>query len=104
MKSPLLPIEKWNELKRELMRNWHQLSDSEFEHLERNTQSALDLLRRRVDFSLDENIVKAREIIERFQRVEREQEQSPFPVKKQFGFKDKPKHRKIDPQRGPRQP
>lgn len=104
MKRPLLPIEKWNELKRELMRNWHQLSDSEFEHLEKNTQSALDLLKRRVDFSLDENIVKAREIIERFQRVEKEQEQPPSSVKNHFGFKNKPRHRKLDPPRGPRQP
>lgn len=104
MKKPLLPIEKWDELKRELMRNWHQLSDSEFEHLDKNTQSALDLLKRRIDFSLEENIVKAREILERFQRAEREQERPPTAVKNQFGFKTKTRQRKLDPPRRPRQP
>lgn len=104
MTRPILPIEKWNELKRELMRNWHQLSDSEFENLERNTQSALDLLKRRVDFSLDENSVKVREILERFQRVEKEHEYPTSLSKNQFGFKNKPKQRKLDPPRGPRQP
>jgi|GEM_PF-1374738 hypothetical protein len=57
-----IPGHRWQELKRELMEKWHELSDSELDETHGNVNSITDLLEKKLGLAFEEASRKMQEM------------------------------------------
>ncbi|AHZ85112.1 hypothetical protein [Bdellovibrio bacteriovorus] len=88
-----IPGQGWQELKRELMQKWRELSENDLENTKGNAQSIVDLLERKVGMAIDEASEKFAEIASHYHLYD-EPEEKPVKVaeeKKERVMELKPK-------------
>jgi hypothetical protein len=73
----IIPQDQWKKLKQVLIEQWEQITERELEATNRQTQEILNLMRFKMELSLDEASQKFSEILERVEKFEVPHEISP---------------------------
>lgn len=72
---------RWQELKRELMQRWRELSEHDLENTKGNAQSIVDLLERKVGMAIEEASERFEEIASHYHLYDEPEEKPVAPEK-----------------------
>ena len=73
-----LPPTKWEELKRELMTKWHELTDNDLEKTRGESRSIVDLIEKKVGVAFDEASERFQEIASRYHLYDEPKDEESF--------------------------
>ncbi|WP_413293299.1 transcriptional regulator [Bdellovibrio sp. HCB185ZH] len=75
-----LPGHAWQDLKKELMEKWHELTENDLDSTRGNTHSIVDLLERKVGMRIEEASERFAEIASHYHLYEEPEEEDQAPV------------------------
>lgn len=77
--NPNIPGHGWQEIKRELMNRWKELTDHELEQTKGNERSIAELLEKKVGLAIDDASERYAEIASRYRLFEEPKQREPVP-------------------------
>lgn len=77
--NPFTPGQSWQEIKKELMNRWKELTDHELEQTKGNERSIAELLEKKVGLAIDDASQRYAEIASRYKLFDEPKQQEPVP-------------------------
>lgn len=76
--NPFIPGQSWQEIKKEMMNRWKELTDHELEQTKGNERSIAELLEKKVGLAIDDASERYAEIASRYKLFDEPKQQEPL--------------------------